>query len=61
MSFFCRWRHKEAALYMLQQIVEEFKGEERVIKDELINACVEHVRTTMGDGMFILLTSLCYF
>ena len=35
---------------MLQQIVEEFKGEERIIKDETINACVEHVRMTMTDG-----------
>ena len=46
----CSWRHKEAALFQLQQIVDEHKSESRAIHTNVLEQCIEYVATAMNEG-----------
>lgn len=46
------WRHKEAALFMLQQIVEEHKGDDRAVAPDVIGSCISYVSTTMNESEY---------
>ncbi|MCJ1397726.1 hypothetical protein MMC11_000922 [Xylographa trunciseda] len=43
------WRLKEAALYHLQQIVEEHKGESRAVDPTVLGPCIEYIASTMNE------------
>ncbi|MCJ1384546.1 hypothetical protein MMC17_007663 [Xylographa soralifera] len=48
------WRHKEAALFELQQILDEHKGESRAIDTNVLGPCVEYIASTMNEvGHFL--------
>ena len=43
------WRHKEAALFMLQQVSEEFDNDSRPTVPGVLSSCIEYTAPTMAD------------
>ncbi|MCJ1435207.1 hypothetical protein MMC27_004579 [Xylographa pallens] len=43
------WRHKEAALFQLQQIVDEHKSESRAIHTNVLGQCIEYIASAMNE------------
>ncbi|MCJ1282925.1 hypothetical protein MMC26_002251 [Xylographa opegraphella] len=43
------WRHKEAALFQLQQILDEYKAESRPLDANALGPCVEYIASTMNE------------
>lgn len=48
------WRQKEAVLYNLQQVAEEYENESRKLDVGLVNALTSHVQPTLADSNDLL-------
>ncbi|MCJ1476763.1 hypothetical protein MMC13_005432 [Lambiella insularis] len=49
------WRYKESALYVLQQVVLEYEGENRAVPDSnILDSCVQYVATALTSDQYFL-------